>query len=72
MKEKFIMKEHYKQNALYIAYYQQRVGKKAMPRQIAQVLIKFISDTFPKLSFSNTLRKEQKVAPGYFRRATCT
>ena len=35
IKEKFIMKEHYKKNTLCIAYYQQRVSKNAMLRQIA-------------------------------------
>ena len=35
IKEKFIMKEHHKQNALCLTYYQQRVSKNAMLRQIA-------------------------------------
>ena len=33
--EKFIVKEHHKYSAQYIAYYQQRVSKNAMLRQIA-------------------------------------
>ena len=35
IKGKFIMKEHHKQNALCLTYYQQRVSKNAMLRQIA-------------------------------------
>ena len=34
IKEKLIKKEHYKQNALCIALYQQRVSKNAMVKQL--------------------------------------
>ena len=47
IKEKFIMKKHYKQNALWIAYYEERVAKMQYLCKLLQVLIKFISETFP-------------------------
>ena len=47
IKEKFIMKKHYRQNALWIAYYEERVAKMQCLGKLLQVLIKFISETFP-------------------------
>ena len=42
IKEKLIVKKQYKQSALYITYYQQRVSKNAVLRQSTEVYLKFI------------------------------
>ena len=49
IKEQFNMKENYKQSAMYIAYYQQRVSKNVMLTQIVPTTYEIYQEDFPKV-----------------------